>query len=288
MLKRPNGEAEFLNLFENYLRVKKIGKSTNTKKMHEKGEAGEDVEHQIMNTAEHDPIASSDNLQEEYKKAYKPSTIKMYPYYLKQYLLPAYYKLYIDKISNKPCSPLWMIDCTSEKQVFFDGTERNFIDSREPLYWNPRIVEEATKIIDSYEGHGNSERGLVLATAAEVMLFIERHFSSIMATVGPGPLDKLRPHHDSVRSYMTACGAWRLSNLEKQNALQNKKSLKNHLNPNEDADILVKHKEYLKGDERAALVQEFLICAKEDSPAPSPEEFLRFTYFVIGLSLIHI
>ena len=49
-----------------------------------------------------------------------------------------------------------------------------------------------TKIIDSYEGHGNSERGLVLATAAEVMLFIERHFSSIMATVGPGPLDKLR------------------------------------------------------------------------------------------------
>ena len=49
---------------------------------------------------------------------------------------------------------------------------------------------------------------------------------------------------------------------------------------------LVKHKEYLKGDERAALVQEFLICAKEDSPAPSPEEFLRFTYFVIGEAVI--
>ena len=280
--KPHDNQEEFLQEFRQYLRIKKVGRanvlcddSTNSKKSSDQHDSnGNEVDN---------PEATSSkkkSLQEEYKRAYEPATIDIYTNSLRKYLMPAFGKLY------SPFHPSWILDCTTVKEVTFDGKERSFINPTEPLYTTSVVLTEALKIIDSYGGQSSSERGILLSAVSEFLTFVERHFDDQMGNIGPAPLEKLRPYHDGVRTFLTAAGEWKTSNNEKRRALQENKTLKNHVNPTKDAEILKLYKQYCASNNRRSTIDELMKFSSPDAPSPTPKEFNKLTNFVGGEAIL--
>ena len=134
----------------------------------------------------------------EFKKMNEVSTIDMYTGAIKHHILPAFHKLY------SPFNSLWILDCTATKDCLFDGQRRIFVDHEEPIYMTSTILQEALQRIDSYCGESGSERGTILAATSELLDFIELHFNNTLNIYGPGPLQKLMPYHNGVRTFVKA------------------------------------------------------------------------------------
>ena len=212
----------------------------------------------------------------KFAKLKEVSTVEMYTKVIRNVILPAFH----DMIS--PFDARWLLDCTTPKDCTVCGEKRSFVEKEEPIYFTSTILGEALKKIDTYMGESGSQRGIILAATMEFLDFIELHFNNKLNVYGPGPLKRIKPYHNGVRSFMKGTGAWKASNEERAKAVHSNKTRDEYENPNKELEILEKYHKYIKSSERLSSLTKVLSYSSEDSPLPSGGDMVELGRIVMG------
>ena len=203
------------------------------------------------------------------------STVGMYTRAIKLYLLPAFHRLF------DPFDASWLIDCDTPKDCTFEGSQRSFVDNKEPIYITSKVVKEALQISKDYGGDKSGQRGTILSAIVQFMDFVELFFNERLNIYGNGPFKKVITYHKGVRRFIKATGKWKTCNTEKDEAQTKNKIREEYEHPNKERDILEKYKGYVTSKERIDKVVKLTAIADSDT-CPSNSEITEMGKFVMG------
>ena len=201
--------------------------------------------------------------EEGFSKQTEPTTINMYSKVVRNDILPSFHKLV------SPFDSRWLIDCVTSKICTFEGEERVHVNPQEPIYMTSRILQQALM-------NTTSQKKRVISTFIQLMDFIELHFTLKLNTHGVDVLNKVLTYHNGVKSFIKATSQWKKSKDEENAAYEKNKLIKGYQNPNKDAEVLEKYKQYIKSEERVLKITELLSYSYEDSEIPSAAMMTEF------------
>ena len=207
----------------------------------------------------------------EYNYMKEPSTNKAYRHEFKNIVLPAFRALY------KPFKVSWLLDCKTPKNCTFEGEERVSFDPKEPIYFNPRVVEKALEIGKERGRKEGGSRGTTLNTIRAVMRYLEINLNKRSGAISTVPGEKILLHHQCVLSYISGTGAYKMVNDEKSKAQMENQKRENYLNPTKQRDILRRYKEYKNCSERLTALKEILSHCDDKEIKLTDKEFSRIT-----------
>ena len=206
------------------------------------------------------------------------NTVSRYSSSIRYDLLSACHELF------NPFDARHLLDYGTMKNCTFEGEERRISDPKEPLFLTPRILRQAVyKYKDSNMGH---QRSSLVAATQKWMLFTELHFSNKQNLYGREILSKIIDYHQSVRSYIEASGIWKSCNLDRDQQLLDNKQIHDIEDPHKDARIHEGISLYFNCQERSDTIDDLVMYAQKDSPAPSVNDYLRLTKFVMGEAIV--
>ena len=182
--------------------------------------------------------------QEGYALLKEKSTVGIYTRAVKDYILPAFHDLFT------PFDSRWILDCTTSKICTFERKERHLVDPKEPIYMTSRVLKHALQIEGDSNLESNCPRMPIMCAAVQFMNFVELSFNENLNLYGRGPFDQVTMYHAGVRKFIEATGVWKLCNDEKEKIQNDNRLYKQYKNPNKDADILRRYKQFIESPER--------------------------------------
>ena len=212
----------------------------------------------------------------KYSKLNEPSTPQVYLRMYKKYIAPAFNRLV------EPFNPMWLIDLETPKHVTYCGIKRKFVDECEPIYFTSAIAEDIFQQLDNIPGEGGSERNLVLCSVMSVLDFLEYKFNKMAGAYGHEPLRRLLPYHTGVRAFLKAGNCWKKSHDDSDRIQSNTKTIKDHKNPGQDAEVAKRYKGYLKSQPRKNSVAKTIYYSEKSAPVPSADVITEIGNFVMG------
>ena len=205
----------------------------------------------------------------DFSKQTEPRTITLYTDVLEKDILKAIHKLV------KPFDARWLIDAKTPKICKIEGEERSHVKPEEPIYLTSIILEEALKRHDANGNSGNQKK-MILAALKQLMAFIEMHFTLKLSVCGPEVLGKVQTYHLALKNYISGASLWKKNKDEEIEGFEKNKLLNDYENPNKDAAVLEKYKEYITSDERIAKITKILEYSHPDAVKPNPSLMTEF------------
>ena len=209
----------------------------------------------------------------------RPKTCEIYARFLDRDLLQAFKKHY------DPFYCTWLLDCVSAKECMFDGQERssNMVSITDPIYLTVTVLQTALEKYKSSD-MGN-QRSFLLSAATQFMRFVENWFYSKLPIYGLEPYNKVKSYHEGVKAFIDQM--WKTCNSDKKKSIKDNKVLKEIKNPNYEAQILNKYREYVLSDSRLEDIQFVLKLSQNEQHNITNSEFARAIKICVAECTLH-
>ena len=204
------------------------------------------------------------------------STVGMYTGAVRNYVLPAFHKLF------KPFDARWIIDCTTTKDCTFDGEKMFYVKPEEPIYITPKVVETALEMSKQKGGQHGGQRGTIIQAAVQLMNFVELYFNGKLNQYGNEPYANVIIYHQAVQKFISATGAWKMCNDEKDKAQHENRVRQDYVHPNREVEVLQKYKTYLNSSERLKIMNKVLYYSNKDDEKPTDREITEIGKITMG------
>ena len=158
------------------------------------------------------------------------------------------------------------------------------MDSKEPAYLTVSLFEEINAKYDNQET--GSQRSQMLSCIKTFMAWVEDVMLHSSDNAGMKPYDEVKRYHEAIRSCISGPRLWNKAKKERAKLTEDNKKRKQILTPNDEANILKKHKAYLESSRNGEHLRKIIHYGSDSAAVPDNQEWNEMTHTLMGVYIM--